>query len=132
VSDEVLVHVGSGSPAKNWPAERFAAFIRALDTPVRLIVGEADSEPVRAVERNYGSPLPRIETDLMQLAGRLGGCRAYVGNDSGVSHLAGLCGAPTYTLFGPSDPAVWRPVGPNVNVVPFDADPERLASEVSA
>jgi ADP-heptose:LPS heptosyltransferase len=131
-SHEVLVHVGSGSPAKNWPAKRFAAFIRALDAPVRLIVGEADSEPARAVERNYGAALPRLAADLSLLAQHLAGCRAYVGNDSGVSHLAGLCGARTFALFGPTDPAVWRPIGPNIHVVGFDTDPETLASEVSA
>ena len=42
-SDEVLVHPGSGSSAKNWPAEQFAETIRKLDRPVRLIVGEADT-----------------------------------------------------------------------------------------
>jgi heptosyltransferase III len=131
-SAEVLVHVGSGSPAKNWPPERFAAFIRALGAPVRLVVGEADIESVRAVERSFGVALRRLEVSLSELAQHLAGCRAYVGNDSGVSHLAGLCGAHTYTLFGPTDPAVWRPIGPNVHVVGFDKDPEKLASEVSA
>jgi heptosyltransferase-3 len=41
----------------------------------------------------------------------------YVGNDSGVSHLAGAYGAPTIALFGPTDPALWSPVGPRVSVL---------------
>jgi ADP-heptose:LPS heptosyltransferase len=41
----------------------------------------------------------------------------YVGNDSGVSHLAAAWGAPVLALFGPTDPAQWAPVGPRVKVL---------------
>jgi heptosyltransferase-2 len=45
------------------------------------------------------------------LAALLLRCAAYVGNDSGVAHLAGLLGLPTVSLFGPTDPAIWAPLG---------------------
>ena len=116
VSDDILIHTGSGSPTKNWAAARFAEVIRQLDTSVRLIVGEADT----AV---FGHTYPVLEgLSLKELAQRLAGCRAYLGNDSGVSHLAGLCGAHTVAMFGPTDPALWRPIGPDVTVLPFAAD----------
>ena len=54
---------------------------------------------------------------LCQLADLLEGCDLYVGNDSGISHLAGLCGAPTLAIFGPTDPRLWRPLGPRVRVL---------------
>jgi heptosyltransferase III len=127
-SEEVFVHPGSGSPAKNWPPERFAKVVRALDAPVRLIVGEADREAANAVELVLGHPLPRLEgIHVEELASRLAGCRGYVGNDSGVSHLAGLCGARTFALFGPSNPEIWCPIGPNVQALPFETDPAELA-----
>ena len=44
-------------------------------------------------------------------------CDLYVGNDAGPSHLAGLAGAPTLALFGPTDPERWRPLGPRVTVL---------------
>lgn len=133
VSDEVLVHPGSGSRAKNWPARCFAATIRALDAPVRLIVGDADLDVATALEAHLGRPLPRLEhVPLEDLASRLAGCRAYLGNDSGVSHLAGLCTARTVALFGPTDPTVWRPLGPNVHVASFDADPQQIAALLRA
>jgi heptosyltransferase III len=126
-SDEVLVHPGSGSGAKNWPAERFAA-LALLVPDVRMIVGEADALVAEAMERAYGRPLPRLERPrLGELAARLAGCRGYVGNDSGVSHLAGLCGARTLALFGPTSPSVWHPLGPRVSVYGFDVTPEQLA-----
>jgi ADP-heptose:LPS heptosyltransferase len=128
-SNEVLVHPGSGSRAKNWPPEHFAALIRAVDGPVRLVVGEADVRAADDVDAHVGRALPRLELPtLEELAARLAGCKAYVGNDSGVSHLAGLCGARTIVLFGPSDPNVWRPIGPRVEVVPFDAEPSEVVS----
>jgi len=128
-SDEILVHPGSGSAIKNWPPERFAAVFRLLDGPVRLIVGEADGEVAREVEAHVGRPLDRLQhPPLAELAGRLAGCRAYLGNDSGVSHLAGLCGARTLALFGPTSPEVWRPLGPDVHVLPFEAAPEAIVS----
>lgn len=127
-SEEVLVHPGSGSPAKNWSPERFAQVIRAIDAPVRLIVGEADLGVAAAVEACLGHKLPRLElVSLEELAARLAGCFAYVGNDSGVTHLAGLCGAKTVVLFGPTDPMVWAPIGRDVHVASFTDDPARLA-----
>ena len=38
----------------------------------------------------------------------------YVGNDSGPSHLAGICGVPTVAIFATTAPQVWRPLGPKV------------------
>jgi ADP-heptose:LPS heptosyltransferase len=45
----------------------------------------------------------------MDLWEALRGCRALVGNDSGVTHLAALAGAPFVAIFGPSDPLRWAP-----------------------
>jgi ADP-heptose:LPS heptosyltransferase len=48
------------------------------------------------------------------LAAFLSGCALYVGNDSGVTHLAGMLDTPIVALFGPSEPALWTPLGPRV------------------
>jgi heptosyltransferase-3 len=131
-SDEVLIHPGSGSVTKNWPAVRFAETIRALDRPVRLIVGEADGDVASEVEACLRQAVPRLEhVPLDELAARLAGCRAYLGNDSGVSHLAGLCGARSIVLFGPTSPEVWRPLGSDVHVENFDVGVERLVELLS-
>ena len=49
---------------------------------------------------------------LVELAAALAGCRALLGHDSGISHLAAALGLPTLALFGPTDPAQWAPRGP--------------------
>ncbi len=55
--------------------------------------------------------------DLGELARFLAGARLFLGNDSGIAHLAAAVGTPVVALFGPTDPAVWAPRGPHVSVV---------------
>ena len=109
-----VIHPFSGGRRKNWPLEKFAAVATALERimPVRWCSGADDP------------PLPgaiRID-DLYDLACWLAKARIYVGNDSGISHLAAAVGTPVLALFGPTDPAVWAPRGPNVRVVRFKTD----------
>jgi ADP-heptose:LPS heptosyltransferase len=118
----VLLHVGSGSPSKNWPAAFFAALTEALrrstGAAIRILAGPADEQPLAEYTANLQTP-PEVlaHRPLIELADLLEGCDLYVGNDSGISHLAGLCGAPTLAIFGPTDPRLWRPLGPRVRVL---------------
>jgi ADP-heptose:LPS heptosyltransferase len=118
----VALHPGSGGAAKCWPPERFAEVarrLRAAGYAPLVVEGPADAERVAAMhEALGGAPVPVARGLAVEaLAALLARCAAYVGNDSGVSHLAGLVGCPTLALFGPSDPALWAPVGPRVRVL---------------
>jgi ADP-heptose:LPS heptosyltransferase len=44
----------------------------------------------------------------------------FIGNDSGPAHLAGIIGLPTIALFGPTNPANWKPLGPKVQTLHGD------------
>ncbi len=113
-----VVHPGSGSAAKNWPAERFRAVIEhalAAGFAVRVPCGEADAAAVAAAAGGTAAAVVRLP--LVALAGLLMRAALYVGNDSGITHVAGALGAPTIAVFGPSDPALWRPLGPNVRAL---------------
>jgi ADP-heptose:LPS heptosyltransferase len=113
----LAVHPGSGSASKSWPADRFARMLDALGVDRFLLVeGPADAEAAGGLRTRKGA------VDARGLAPRLLGAvlaqaAAYVGNDSGVTHLAAAWGAPTVALFGPTDPGVWSPVGPRVTIV---------------
>ena len=106
VPGRVAIHVGSGSPKKNWPLEhwrRLADEIRAKE--VIFITGEAEEERGMMIgDHTNWHALP-----LDELAGRLGTCEAFFGHDSGISHLAAACGVPSLLVFGPTDPGVWAP-----------------------
>ena len=90
---DILVHAGSGSPKKNWP------FFPELQ--LRLPV-------VRQIPHDL---------NLLELMRRISSCRAFVGNDSGITHLAAYVGCPTVALFGPTDPRTWGPVGRRARVI---------------
>jgi ADP-heptose:LPS heptosyltransferase len=102
------IHPFSGSARKNWPLEKFRHLALGLERimPVRWCSGPEDPPLEGAL---------RID-DLYELACWLAGARLYAGNDSGITHLAAAVGTPVLALFGPTDPAIWAPRGPNVRV----------------
>ena len=99
-----VIHPFSGSPKKNWPLERYAELRRRLGAQWCAGPEEALDGAVRF-------------EDLYELGCWLASARLYIGNDSGITHLAAAVGTPVVALFGPSDPAVWRPRGPKVRIV---------------
>lgn len=114
----VALHPGSGSVRKNAPPELFAGLARALSptAPWLLIEGPADGVAVAAVASAPGA-VRTGALNLHALATVLSRASLYVGNDSGVTHLAAALGVPTIALFGPTDPRSWAPVGPRVAVL---------------
>lgn len=108
----LALHPGSGSPGKNWPAERYRALSERLSPGRRflLVEGPADARacaPLRALpEAVRAGSLP-----LRVLGAILARSGLFIGNDSGVAHLAAAFGAPSLVLFGPTSARAWRPLG---------------------
>lgn len=116
-SAALIVHPGSGGAWKQWPAERFAAVIAAAAAqhglPVIVHQGPADRAAVEALLARLDRPVERlVEPELPALALTLGGSRAYLGGDSGISHLAAAVGAPSVILFPPAHLPRWTPWSP--------------------
>jgi ADP-heptose:LPS heptosyltransferase len=105
---------------KTWPADRFAALFQALRSgPLPGARPAVFAGPGEA-ERAMAAPLLAALPDAIDLAGCLtlpeaAACLAraalYIGNDSGLMHLAAAAGAPTLGLFGPTPVAEYAPVG---------------------
>jgi ADP-heptose:LPS heptosyltransferase len=117
----IVLHPGSGGKAKRWPLERFISLAGVLrrdhGSAVVFAVGEADDD-IAAILRGAGEGGRMLGgLSLVSLAGVLRCAAAYVGNDSGVTHLAAAVGAGVVALFGATDPAVWGPRGANVRIV---------------
>jgi ADP-heptose:LPS heptosyltransferase len=119
------IHPGSGSPKKNWPADRFAEIARRLrrrGPAAAWLAGPAELERGTLPADLAGGAVVR-EPALERLAGILACADIYIGNDSGATHLAaavrrpGGGRTPTIALFGPSDARVWGPRGPNVRII---------------
>ncbi len=122
----VAIHPGSGAAEKCWPVSRFAEIIKRLwkkSQPVLLLSGPADIGRVDDLLKLLSPPpAPHMfkmlaSAPLLEVAQYLRLCRCYLGNDSGITHLAAMLGVPTVAIFGPTDPQIWRPVGPFVTVI---------------
>ena len=110
----MVVHPGSGSPTKNWPAERFVEIMRRLQAAGRetvAVLGEADVAEAAVLARELPEMPVLAGLTLTELAATLAECGAFLGNDSGIAHLAAAVGLPTTAIFGPSDADVWAPRG---------------------
>lgn len=117
----VAIHPGSGSSKKNWPLVSFIQLAERLRaesgcTPV-FTLGEADGEIAVELDR-IRCDIPIVSSlPLIELAEFLSACVGYVGNDSGITHLAASLGLPVVAVFGPTDPEIWAPRGPNIKVI---------------
>ncbi len=123
----LVVHPGAGGRRKVWPGERTAELVELLiekSWRPMLLLGPAEDEYIDWTASHLPSVPILREENLVTLAAVLSLVDLYIGFDSGVSHLAAAVGTRSLVIFGPTDPAVWRPLGDNVIVVnPPDGKP---------
>lgn len=110
----IALHPGAGSRKKAWPAARFAALARALagkSHKILIIAGPADEKITKEVLKGLADTPYLLVQDqpITRLAALLNFACLFIGNDSGISHLAAALKRPTIALFGPTDPHVWAP-----------------------
>jgi hypothetical protein len=112
---DVIIHPGSGSRDKNWPLERYQELADGLEKGGRTVtwcMGPAETERLRGTRLDN-----TLECDtLSELARSLAGSILYIGNDSGITHLAAAVGLSTIAVFGPTVPKIWAPRGTHVTV----------------
>lgn len=114
-SPTIALHPGSGSERKNWPEEKWGELISRLldDTSLDLLLVGGEAEGARLARLAAGRSSLRLhlaqDLPLVDLARRLTACTAFVGHDSGISHLAAALGLPGVILWGDSVEPVWRP-----------------------
>ena len=108
-----VISPGSGSGVKNWAPERFGAVAEWLAREKGMRVawaGAAGERSLKPVGRE-GDLDWMGRTDLGLLGALLERAALWVGNDSGVMHLAAAVGCPTVSVWGPTEPEKWAPRG---------------------
>jgi len=105
---------GARGEAKRWPVRQFNALALRLQPHFDAIIVLGSLDEVATCQQvAAGLALPCLvlagKTDLLQTAAVLSETRLYVGNDSGLGHLAAASSVPTVTVFGPGDPARYHP-----------------------
>jgi heptosyltransferase-2 len=113
----LALHPGSGSEKKNWPEAKWAGLIQQIMATTNwnllLVGGEAEGERLRWL----ATALPPARCSIVQglplaeLAQRIQSCEAFVGHDSGITHLAAAVGLPCVVLWADTLEEVWRPQG---------------------
>ncbi|HET9868918.1 MAG TPA: glycosyltransferase family 9 protein [bacterium] len=118
------IHLGAATPAKRWGEEDFAALIHELQaaTEGEILVfgGEEDLPFAHEVLDGLKAPVVNLvgKLTLRQMASLIAGCRAFVGCDTGPTHLAAAVGTPVVSLFSAAnEAAVWKPWGEKVKVL---------------
>lgn len=119
----VALHPGSGSDRKNWPEARWAECLgRLMDqTQHHLLIVGGEAEGGRLDRLTSGLPAGRIEVarslPLVALAKRMRECAAFLGHDSGITHLAAAIGLPCVVLWPNTDESIWRPQGERIVIL---------------
>ncbi len=112
----VAMHVGAGKAPNRWPAARFAQLAEDLtrETGAAIIVtaGPMDEEAVRQIELTLGENVYLIQNQPVRyVASVLAEVDLLVSNDTGIMHIGAAVGAPVLSLFGPTSPEQWAPLG---------------------
>ncbi len=118
----IVIQPGSGGSHKCCHLDNFLSVAKTLagkGVEVIFLLGPAETERLSV------STIMRIETisktltnlSLADVLAVLSNAAGYIGNDSGITHLAATMGIKTVAIFGPTNPDVYRPIGPGVTVV---------------
>ncbi|WP_243694498.1 glycosyltransferase family 9 protein [Aquifex aeolicus] len=116
---KVVIHPSSGSKKKNPPLEVFLKlkdFLEERGKEVVFLLGEAEEHLREVLSPHFLSLSP------LEIAKHLKTAGFYVGLDSGISHLASYLGVPSFIVYGPTDPLVWRPIGDKVFQISLNLD----------
>lgn len=123
----VSVHPGAGSPLKRWPEDRFVQVVHHLilreERKVLLVGGPAESGLAERIARLLPSShssrdvLMCISLPLRIVAALVDRSEFFIGNDSGIAHLAAALGVPSVVVFGPTDPIHWAPLSDSSTVL---------------
>ena len=112
MAPRLVVHPGAGAVTKQWPGEGFLDVARmwvATGGEVAVLLGPAESAAT-PWWRATGLPLA-VDLALVDAAALVASAPHWIGNDAGMSHVAGALGRQGVVLFGPTRPERWMPCG---------------------
>ena len=133
----LLVHPGSGGRAKCCPLPLLEALMaellsRGLDAQWMVGPDEVERDGIEFRKRLERTAPIIFDEAVEAAANRVAAADAFIGNDAGMTHVAALADVNTLALFGPTDPRVWRPLGPSCAVLPFPSETEAPSNWVAS
>ena len=148
----IVLYAGAGGGEKRLAPEQWGRIVQLMladpmlgDSPIDVLLGRneldvgRDARGVEEAVRAHPRVRVRLCADARSLADRTRLARLFIGCDTGPTHLAAQLGVATIAVFGPTDPAVWAPVGARVRVLAPDVarpmawvEPDRLVAAARA
>lgn len=131
----IAIHPGSGSERKNWPSSKWQELLTRIasetDLNVLLVGGEAEMDRLSLLSSLI--PKERLwiarNRPLVEVAALLRQCHAYVGHDSGISHLAGAVELPGLLLWNDTNAVIWKPRSDRLRVLSSPNGLSQVSSE---
>jgi len=114
----VGLHVGAGKPGNCWSLNKFASLIKRIDDnfPVNFYLtgGWAEKEELNYLSKNIDIAFGKfINKPIPQIAALISMSDLFISNDTGIMHVAGTTDTPQISIFGPTNPFNWAPIGMN-------------------
>lgn len=112
------LHVGAGKPANRWSLDKFALLVKRIENiyPANFYLtgGWAEKEELNYLTKhcdiNFGK---FINKPIPQVAALISMSDLFISNDTGIMHVAGATNTPQISIFGPTNPFNWAPIGMN-------------------
>jgi len=123
----ILIHSGARLAARVWPLENFAHIAARLRK--KNIAVQIACDPDQLAWWQGHGEAPACPRSVPELLGHIDQAAAFIGNCSGPGHLAAICGAPTFTLYGPSLHEWFAPLHPQAEIFEGRACPYKPCSD---
>ena len=113
----VGLHVGAGKPPNRWPAEKFSMLVNKLNSEYAPLFVLTGSTADISITNNVLAEIPQvrvltyIDRSIPEVAALISLLDLFITNDTGILHVAASTRTPQISLFGPTDPHVWAPIG---------------------
>ncbi len=112
------LHIGAGKPPNRWSLDKFVELISMLDKKYKAkfyITGSnADKPELDYLMNRVTTPVGLfINKQIPEVAALVAASNLFITNDTGIMHVAGTTVTPQISLFGPTNPFNWAPIGKN-------------------
>jgi ADP-heptose:LPS heptosyltransferase len=119
-NNKILIglHVGAGKPNNRWSLEKYSALVKKLEKNFSanfyLTGGWAEKDELNYLEQNTDIKFGKfINKPIPQIAALISMSDLFISNDTGIMHVAGTTDTPQISVFGPTNPFNWAPIGMN-------------------
>ncbi len=111
-------HMGAGKIPNRWPLKKYLSLMEKIKTEFKvkfyLTGSSADKEEITYIRKNsYIKAGYFINRKIPEVAALISKSDLFISNDTGIMHVAGTTETPQISIFGPTNPFNWAPIGTN-------------------